>query len=175
VTGCHPSGLWASLSRRMRGPSRFGLNDPMKNIRTFPVVLTAAVSVVALTGCAGIGDALQNESSVRFDTTAEVTAQWDKTAPWLPEDATGIRIRESVQGDPAVLLSTSAAELDPALCVETERKSAATFSEEWSPDSYVDTVFACGDWAVIPTGTGWYGWTPNHPDEKAASLQTSSE
>lgn len=153
----------------------FGLNERMKSTSTFPAVLVAAVSVVALTGCAGIEDAMQNESSVRFDTTAEVTAQWDGTAPWLPEDATDIRIHQSVQGDPAVLLSTSSADLDPALCVETERKSAATFSEPWSPDSYVDTVFACGDWAVIPTGTGWYGWTPNHPDEKAASLQTSSE
>lgn len=153
----------------------FGLNERMKRTSTFPAVLVAAVSVVALTGCAGIEDAMQNESSVRFDTTAEVTAQWDRTAPWLPEDATDIRIHQSVQGDPAVLLSTSSADLDPALCVETERKSAATFSEPWSPDSYVDTVFACGDWAVIPTGSGWYGWTPNHPDEKAASLQTSSE
>ena len=153
----------------------FGLNERMKRMWMFPAALTAAVSVVALTGCAGIEDAMQNESSVSFDTTAEVTAQWDKTAPWLPEDATDIRIHQSVQGDPAVLLSTSAADLDPALCVETERKSAATFSGPWSPDSYVDTVFACGDWAVIPTETGWYGWTPNHPDEKAASLQTSSE
>jgi hypothetical protein len=151
------------------------LDDPMKKMSIVPLALMAAVSVVALTGCAGIQDALQNESSVEFDTTAEVDAQWEKTAPWLPEDATEIRIRESANGDPAVLLSTSATELDPSLCVETERKSAATFSEEWSPDSYVDTVYACGDWAVIPTDTGWYGWTPNHPDEKAASLEVSSE
>lgn len=148
-----------------------GLNDPMKKMFTLPMALIAAVSVVALTGCAGIKDALQNESSVDFGTTAELTAQWGKSAPWLPEDATGIRIHQSVKGDPAILLSTSASELDPSLCVETVRKSAATFSEEWSPDSYVDTVFACGDWAVIPTDTGWYGWTPNHPDEKAAPLQ----
>lgn len=153
----------------------FRLNDPMKKMVTGSLALIAAVSVVALTGCASIKDALQSESSVEFDTTADVAAQWDKTATWLPEDATDIRIRQSVKGDPAVLLSTSATELDPSLCAETERKSAATFSEEWSPDSYVDTVFACGDWAVIPTETGWYGWTPNHPDEKAASLHVSSE
>lgn len=142
----------------------------MKKSTGLLAALVAAASVVALTGCAAITDALQNESSVAFDTADDVAAEWGKTAPWLPDDATDIRIHESTGGDPAVLLTTSSAELDPALCVETERKSAPVFTEEWSPDGYVDTVFACGDWAVIPTDSGWYGWTPNHPDERAASL-----
>jgi hypothetical protein len=153
----------------------FGLNGLMKRIAIVPLALIAAISVVSLAGCASIKDQLQNESSVEFATATEVATEWDKTAPWLPEDATDIQIRQSAEGDPAVLLSTSDAALDPSLCVETERKSAPTFTEDWSPDSYVDTIFACGDWAVIPTDTGWYGWTPNHPDEKAASLQVSPE
>jgi hypothetical protein len=148
----------------------------MKKTRTVSVALIAALSIAALTGCASIQGALQKESAVEFDTAADVADEWDKSAPWLPEDATDIRIHQASQGDPAVLLSTSNAELDPSLCVEVERQSAATFTEDWAPDSYAaDNVFACGDWAVIPTANGWYGWTPNHPDEKAASLDLQSE
>jgi hypothetical protein len=153
----------------------FGLNGPMKKMRSTSLLFIAAISAVAVAGCAGIEDGLQNESSVDFETAAEVAAEWDSTAPWLPEDATSIRIHQTAGGDPAVLLSTSDTALDPSLCVETERKSAAAFTEDWSADVYVDTVFACGDWAVIPTDTGWYGWTPNHPDEKSASLQMPSD
>jgi hypothetical protein len=152
------------------------LNSHMTKTRTISVAVLAAVALAALTGCAGIQDSLQNESSVEFDTAADVATGWDKTAPWLPEDATDIRIHETPEGDPAVLLSTSDAPLDPSLCVETERQSAATFTEDWSPDSYAaETVFACGDWAVIPTGNGWYGWTPNSPDEKTSSAELQSE
>lgn len=40
-----------------------------------------------------------------------------------------------------------------------------------APDAYdADTVFACGDWSVIPTGDGWYGWTPNSAEERSTAL-----
>jgi hypothetical protein len=171
-----------SLARMTRGrrstdaeSQDFGLNGYMNKLRSMSLVILGAMSALALAGCAAIGDTLQNESSIEFDTAAEVADEWEDTAPWLPDDATRIQIHQSVGGGPAILLSTSEGELDPSLCVETERKSAATFTQDWSPESYVDTVFACGDWAVIPTETGWYGWTPNHPDERAASLRVSSE
>jgi hypothetical protein len=147
----------------------------MNSTRSISSALIAVISVVALAGCADIEDAVQNESSVEYDTTSEVAAKWVEAVPWLPEDASSIRIHHSVKGDPAILSATSDAALDPALCVETERRSAPAFTEDWSPESFVDTVFACGDWAVIPADTGWYGWTPNHPEEKAASLQLSSD
>jgi hypothetical protein len=154
---------------------RLGWNGLMKRITIASCTLVAAMTTIALTGCADLEDVMQKESSAEFDTAAEVAADWDTTVPWLPDDATGIRIHQSTAGEPAVLLTTSEAALDASRCVQTERRSAPAFSEDWSPDAYVDTVFACGDWAVIPTDTGWYGWTPNHPDEKAASLQSSPE
>jgi hypothetical protein len=153
-----------------------GLNSLMKKTRTVTVALIAAFSIAALTGCSSIQGALQKESSVEFDTAADVADAWDRTAPWLPEDATDIRIQQATEGDPAVLLATSDAELDPALCAETDRQSAATFTVDGAPDSYAaDSVLACGDWAVIPTDDGWYGWTPNHPNEKAVSLELQSK
>jgi hypothetical protein len=153
----------------------FEVNGLMKKFRIASLAIIAAAPAVALSGCAGIEDVMENESSLEFDTTDDVVAQWGTTASWLPDDATSIRIHQSTQGEPAVLLSTSTTDLDPSVCIETERRSAPAFAEDWAPESYVDNVFACGDWAVIPTETGWYGWTPNHPDEKAASLRIASE
>ena len=130
----------------------------------------AVIASVSLTGCVSIPQLLQNESSSTFPDAATVAADWDKSAPWLPADATDISVYESTNGDPASLRATSGASLDPAQCVEVDRQSAPTFVLDDTPDVYkIDTVFACGDWAVVPTDDGWYGWTPNHPDEKAAS------
>jgi len=138
--------------------------------RTAPLLgVVAGLTLIALTGCAPILDTLQNEATSSYPSTTAVEEEWGKNAPWLPDDATEISIRETPDADPAVLLASSVEPLDPALCVEVERQSAPVFSVAGSPDPYVDRVFACGDWAVMPTDDGWYGWTPNHPDEKAAS------
>ena len=41
------------------------------------------------------------------------------------------------------------------------------FAADWAPeDVYVDDVFACGDWAVMATDDGWFGWTPSAPGEQ---------
>ncbi|WP_179872894.1 hypothetical protein [Microcella indica] len=128
----------------------------------------ALASATALTGCA-IADSLQNEKASEFSSTADLVADWEKSAPWLPEDATGIRIRETPDAAPATLLATSSTALDPAVCIETERLSGPTFALDGAPSPYTDSAFACGEWTVIPTDDGWYGWTPNHPDERAAA------
>lgn len=130
--------------------------------------LGAAGSLAILTGCA-FGDTINIETESRFDSTGELSANWDRSAPWLPGDATDILIREVRTADSAVLLAASATELDPALCVETDRLSAPMFTVDGAPDPYTDRAFACGAWTVIPTDDGWYGWTPSHPDEQAAS------
>lgn len=136
--------------------------------RILPLALLSLGTLAVLSGCA-IGDTLNIETESEFPTTAEVSADWDKSAPWLPEDATDILIREVQKADSAVLLATTSSELDPALCVETERRSAPMFTVDGAPDAYTDRAFACGDWTVIPSDDGWYGWTPSHPDEQAAS------
>lgn len=137
---------------------------------TAAVLAATAVAALSLTGCSTLQQALQHESTARFADASALASDWDKTADWLPEDATAISVHESTDGAPASLLATSDAELDLTRCAEVERQSAPTFSIEDTPDVYtIDTVFACGDWAVVPTDDGWYGWTPNDPDERAAS------
>ncbi len=139
-----------------------------------PAVFALAVVVpatVLLSGCSIVDEVLYHERSVEFATAAELTTGWAGSAPWVPDDATDIRLREKTEGDVATIILTSAeTELDPAVCVGVERRSAPVFAVEEAPDVFkLDEVQACGDWAVMPAAGGWFGWTPNHPDEQAAS------
>ena len=140
-------------------------------IRTAAAVpLAAALVLVTLTGCADIQDAVQRQASGEFATRAELVQDWKKQAPWLPADAQSIITRESTITDEASLTTLSDADLDPAQCAEVERRSAPLFTLEHAPDVYkIERAFACGDWSVVATDDGWYGWTPNHPAEKAQS------
>jgi len=140
----------------------------MRKTSALLAVPLVAIALISLSGCAVL-DVVRHETGGTFDTTMDLTNHWDKSAPWVPADAVDIETRESTQGDPAILRAITTSELDPTLCVEVERQSGPSFEQDWSVDPYVDTVWACGDWAVIPTEDGWYGWTPNHPDEKAQS------
>jgi hypothetical protein len=134
------------------------------------VALATAVAASLLTGCSSIQQTLQHESTGAYADAAALTEGWDKTAPWLPDDATDISVHESTQGEPASLLARSDSDLDTSQCTQVDRQSAPTFAIDGAPDIFtIDRVFACGDWAVVTTDDGWYGWTPNDPDEKAAS------
>ncbi|GAA3654113.1 hypothetical protein [Microbacterium marinilacus] len=131
--------------------------------------LTAAVLAVA-TGCAAIEDALHKERSLSFETLHDLAEGWDREVSWFPADATGIRIAESsIAADASVLLASSQ-ELDPDLCAPSDRLSAPSYQVDGAPDVYAASdAYACGAWTVIAAPGGWYGWTPNHSDERAAS------
>jgi hypothetical protein len=141
-----------------------------RRARTALALSATAAAALALSGCGSLESVVHRESSSTYDDAAQLASDWGKTAPWLPVDASDISIRESTQGDPASLVAVSGSALDPAQCAEVDRQSAPTFALDGAPDVYsFDRVWACGDWAVVPTDDGWYGWTPNDPDEKAAS------
>lgn len=142
---------------RLRRPAAFAL----------AAVVPAAL---LLSGCSLVDEVLHHERSVEFATAADLTTEWSGSAPWVPDDATDIRIREKTEGDVVTILLTSVADLDTSLCAEVERRSAPVFAVEGAPDVFkLDEVWACGDWAVVPADGGWFGWTPSHPDEQAAS------
>ena len=144
----------------------------MNTRKLLPLFAAVAVAVtgLALTGCSSVIDKIQPEKAHEFASSQDLARDWDQTAEWLPADSTQIKIREASAGGPAILAATTDTALDLAHCAETERQSAPAYSDVWSPtDVYVDRVFACGGWAVIKTDGGWYGWTPNDPDEKAVS------
>ncbi len=133
------------------------------------VALVAASALLLLTGCADLVEEWTGEASREFESTTALADGWDRQVPWLPEDATHIRVHHALDGDEAVLGATSPTALDPALCAEAARQSGPAFTREWSPWAFLDRVWACGEWTVVATDDGWYGWTPSGPDELAAS------
>ena len=142
---------------RHRRPAAFAL----------AVVIPAAL---VLSGCSVVDELVYQQRSEEFATTIDFTTDWAGSAPWVPEDASDIRIRESTSGDVVAILLTSGTELDPGLCGEVERQSGPSFTIDGAPDAYRATgAWACGEWTVIAADDGWYGWTPNDPDEQAAS------
>jgi hypothetical protein len=139
----------------------------MTNARRISIAALALLTAGILSGCSM--ETLQNETSDEFDTVADLTTAWDLPVAWLPDDSVDIRTHSAINGDLAIVRATTDESLDPASCAEVERQSGPVYEEDWSPSPWVDTVWACGDWSIIPTDDGWYGWTPNHPDEKAAA------
>ncbi|MFP7834286.1 hypothetical protein [Marisediminicola sp. LYQ134] len=132
-------------------------------VLTVPVVLT-------LSGCSAFNEVVYREASSEYADAPALNAEWDGDAPWVPRDATDIRVAQSTRAADATILLSSGLELDPELCAEVPRQSSPTMSVDDAPDVFaMDTVFACGEWTVGQTPTGWLGWTPAHPDETEQS------
>lgn len=132
-------------------------------------IAAASILALSLTGCSAVTDLLHNEQTADFDDQKAFAAEWSRaaSAEWVPHDAVQIRVRESGDGDVAILGLTSSSALDPITCTETDRLSGPSFTDDWAPDDvYVDRIFACGDWAVMATSDGWFGWTPSAPGEQ---------
>ncbi len=148
----------------------------MPKNRLAPVRLAAVAAVcvagVALSGCAVIDELAYHQRSSSYEDLAAASESSPAHAEWVPDDARSIRITESTQPDAAnaVILLTSSSALEPEVCTEVDRQSAPSYTLDGAPDVYkADTVFACGEWSVVPAEDGWLGWTPNHPDEQAQS------
>lgn len=141
----------------------------MKLSSTFLALAAVPIAVVGLSGCSAIADAAHHETGSSFESVQALNKGWDKEAAWIPADSSDIRIQEASSGSAAILRATSTKELDPEACTETTRRSAPVFVQSWSPtNTFVEKVWVCGDWDVIPTDDGWFGWTPIDPDEQAA-------
>lgn len=140
------------------------------------VIAAATLAIVALFVFLDVTDVFRlghPVSSTTYASKAELVKNWDKAAPWLPNDATDIQVKEVKQYgpefDPAILRAISSSALNPALCAETRRLTSPAFTASWSPDTNVSKVYVCGAWDVIPTSDGWFGWTKNSPQEQAAA------
>ncbi len=126
---------------------------------------TGAVALLgtALTGCTIVDEVLHGERPASYDSAAVVPDELG--LDWAPSDATDIDVIESTRADgTATVLLTSPSDL-PDDCVLVPRESGPTMTltddERELPETYKTTeVQLCGDWAVLPTADGWYGWTP---------------
>lgn len=137
-----------------------------------PALLTAAL--LALTGCSAYDSIVHKQSTSTFDDAEAFADGAEVAADWMPTDATEITVRTSTleeAKDAVILLASDSPTAGD--CTETERSSAPAWVLDDAPDPYkAETVFVCGDWSVMSTADGWFGWTPNSHDERAAATAT---
>lgn len=139
------------------------------------IALAAPALIVAgaltLTGCSVYDGVVHKQATSTFEGVAAFDNGAEVDAGWIPADATEITVRTSTieKASDAVILLASDSALDDD-CAEVERYSAPTWTLDEAPDPYTaKTVFACGEWSVMATDTGWYGWTPNAGEERSAA------
>lgn len=145
---------------------------PTRRSRLWTIAAVIVAAIIVLFAVLDVTDIFRFGSSVStttFATKADLTRGWDKSAPWLPSDVTDIRVKEvkryGPRWDPAILRAASHRPLNPALCAKTRRLSSPVLTAPWSPSTHLAKVWVCGAWDVIPTAQGWFGWTPNGPQE----------
>lgn len=134
-----------------------------------PALILAGL--LSLTGCSAYDSLVHKQATSTFDDATAFDDGAEVDADWIPVDATEITVRTSTieKASDAVILLTSASALADD-CVEVERRSAPAWVLDDAPDPYTaTTVFACGDWSVMATDDGWYGWTPNSEEERRAA------
>ncbi|WP_150307747.1 hypothetical protein [Planctomonas psychrotolerans] len=136
--------------------------------RTILTTMAALLVASTLAGCTMTNDAVYKTRTTTFDSHDSMAGD---IPGWIPTDATAITRVQARDGDATSILLTSAEEPDADLCTTTPRLSAPTMQIAGAPDVYGtdgDTVFSCGDWTVMVSPDGWYGWTPVTEDPAAA-------
>ena len=141
----------------------------MKNSARYLAVSAAAIAgAIALSGCSAVDEIAYKQRSLEFVDQSALAADGTRKIAWVPSDGTGIKIVESTVASDAALLVTSSSDLDQTMCLPHARLSAPSYTMEGAPDVYaISDAFVCGDWTVVPTEDGWYGWTPNSESERA--------
>lgn len=142
------------------------------NARTaFAASALVLLGLTSLAGCSAYDSIVHKQATSTFDDVEAFDDGAEVDAGWIPTDATDITVRTSTlenAADAVILLSSASALADD--CTEVERLSAPAWVLDDAPDPYTaKTVFACGDWSVMSTDSGWFGWTPNSDEERSAA------
>lgn len=148
-----------SRARAVAGAPRIRSSRPL---RLGVVGGLALVVGLGATGCTVVDEVLHGERAGSYDDAAALAEQRD--IAWVPNDASAIDLLESSRADDAATVLLDSDEPLPADCVIVPRISGPTMTmttERALPETYkAEEVSLCGDWAVLPTDDGWYGWTP---------------
>jgi hypothetical protein len=151
--------------------ARFREAELMKAPTVLAIATSMTLGLVFLTGCSAYDSLVHKQSTSTFANVETFNAGSTTEAAWIPTDATEITVRTSTlakASDAVILLDSGSALLGD--CAEVERYSAPAWVLDDAPDPYkADSVFVCGDWSVMSTETGWYGWTPNSDEERSAA------
>ena len=132
--------------------------------RPFPLLLLLPVMVVTavtLTGCSQISHALHKTHEETFESLAAAQKGWVgvPVPSWLPADATHINNLATIDETNSVVLVRSSSPL-PKSCKDATRTGIPFDQPDWAPtfERFPDRVERCGDYEVVKTKTGWFGW-----------------
>lgn len=142
------------------------------SVRTLSASLALGAALlgaaVALSGCSAVDELVYKQRSLTFDDVTQLRADGGPEVPWMPADSTAIEIVQSTQGADSVVRVRTEAALDPASCTAGSRLSGPAYTMEDAPEVYtISEAYVCGEWTVVADDGGWYGWTPNSPEERA--------
>jgi len=166
VVGMTPAPSSPPLPTASRAGSRAVAGDPrIRSSRPLRLGVVGGLALVVglgATGCTVVDEVLHGERAGSYDDAAALAEQRD--IAWVPNDASAIDLLESSRADDAATVLLDSDEPLPADCVIVPRISGPTMTmttERALPETYkAEEVSLCGDWAVLPTDDGWYGWTP---------------
>lgn len=148
---------------------------PHRRVTSLALLAAVSIAALALPACSVVEEVAYQRHASTFDDAGALRDAGGLDPAWIPADATSLQVLESTRdgaADASVLLDSDA-ELDSAICAPVDRQSAPSLGIEGAPDVYaIDSAYACGEWTVTATDSGWYGWTPGHPDEAAQSPAT---
>lgn len=125
----------------------------------------AGLALLALTGCASfaglgaiVGDGAREQHYAEYRDTPYWSDQFETSPPaFVPEDATGIRIRYA---DDAKAMRYDAAEETVAEgCEPTAIEGRPSVGGAWWPELSPAEGLRCGDWTSFRIGGTTYAWT----------------
>jgi len=115
--------------------------------------------VIALAGCAELGDLARQQHEEAFGTYGVAASDWVGVdiPGWIPDDATDLRNVASLDETIAVVRVVTDSGLSGD-CEPAAREGIPLLSVDWSVEKWPDEVWACGDYEVMAVEDGWLGW-----------------
>lgn len=130
--------------------------DPASTAAT---AFAGGIVLIALAGCAQIGDVFSRQHREDFPTYAAAADGWVGVdiPDWIPADATDLHNVATLDETVAVIRVVTESGLAGS-CAPAEREGIPQLVADWSTDEWPDEVQRCGDYEVMPMDDGWLGW-----------------
>ena len=120
------------------------------------------ILLIALTGCAQLGDVLHKQHREHFDTYEHAADAWVGVdmPDWIPRDSTEIRNLATTDETVSVIRVVTDSDL-AGDCATAPRLGLPQLSADWAAEEWETLpaeVAVCGDYEIVATDDGWLGW-----------------
>jgi hypothetical protein len=120
------------------------------------------VATLGLSGCALVNEFSSNQKERVFATVTDVQTSADEAfvpPPFVPTDATDVKMRMITNGPGEILRFTTASALDAEACAPGELDGAALLESTWWPATVPTEGLVCdSDWQVFQIDGHTYAW-----------------